>query len=131
MILKKLNETLIDKADKTLVEGYIITRPSKLWYAKFLGKRGHCSVILKKGGLWVWFDASIGFFNVELYPKSTRWCSMFPEAEFHYFRIWRENKVMRVPHIIQPFTCVEAVKAFLGCRKWWIVTPNQLIKEVT
>ena len=130
MLLKLRNESLIDVNDKVLMEGYLIFRKSKLWWCRWLGDYGHVSLMIKKPNCWVWFDGSMGFHNVESYPKGTKWCSMFPNSSFYHVRVWRENYTMRVPHLFQPFTCVEAVKAFIGCKKWWVVFPKQLIKEV-
>lgn len=40
----------------------------------------------------------------------------------------------RAPLVLRPHTCVETVKAVLGIRAWWVLTPWQLyrhLKEAT
>ena len=46
------------------------------------------------------------------------------------FRALRRLERYRVPHLLAPFTCVEQIKALLGLRAWWVVTPRQLHRRV-
>ena len=40
------------------------------------------------------------------------------------------TNTMRAPWVVGPLTCVESVKAVLGIRRFWLLTPWQLFKHL-
>jgi len=131
LINRRKPESLLPTAGKMYLEGYIVYTSTKQWWRHLFGDYSHCSLVMRKGKDWVWFEPSSGFSEVQVWPVGLKWVDFFPEAtRIQKFSVWREPKAVRCSHLVQPFTCVEQIKAFLGTTNPFILTPKQLCRSI-
>ena len=99
------------------------------WYTKFLQSGYyHVSIIKFTGLFWIKLDFGLGWtdFNVLPYDQYDTIKDVIDEGEsYQYVERWLKPR-LRVRSIVTLWTCVEAAKAVLGIRAWWILTPFQL-----
>ncbi len=85
----------------------------------------HVCVVIHKPNADVLIDPRIGYTETTVYP---------PLTDFGYLgktvRVTRKASIGRLRGVVGPLNCVEQAKAFLGIKKWWIITPYQLYKEL-
>lgn len=85
----------------------------------------HVCVVIHKPNADVLIDPRIGYTETTVYP---------PLTDFGYLgktvRVTRKVSIGRLRGVVGPLNCVEQAKAFLGIKKWWIITPYQLYKEL-
>ena len=105
-------------------------KPDGLWWQRFL-KTGykHVFAVRFDGFFWIKTELTIGFMDSEVLPYydhatidvvlKGRVCS------YQYVQAWRK---MRYRSLFAPLSCVEGMKAMLGIRAWYVLTPYQLYK---
>lgn len=130
MLMKPSHHSLLQTGGRQPLEGFVIYSPVEHWWGRLFGQFAHCALMIRKGDMWVYFEPSLGFNEVAVFPVGTRWAEQFPDAVIQRFRVWRTVRRYRCPHLLQPFTCVEQVKAFLGLRSPWLITPRQLYRRL-
>lgn len=105
----------------------MVTR-SKQWWGRLFGRFGHVDAIVRSNGLWVHYAPGL---DVTQITAVNDWREAVPEdADVYRFRVLRKGGRYRVPMIFAPFTCVEQIKALLGIRTPWVLTPRQLVRRV-
>ena len=130
MLCRPEKISLLETQGKLPLEGYVIYSNSDKWWRRFLGEYAHCSLIMRRGAVWVWYQPALGFDEVVIMGND--WRDYFTDAvEVQKFRVWRTINRYRVPHLLQPITCVEKVKAFLGISSFWVLTPKQLQRRLS
>lgn len=131
MLVKAEKQSLLKTTNLQQIDGFIVYSVGSHWWSCLFKPWSHVSLILRKGSDYICFEPSTCFSDIVLLPKGTKWRECFAkDAYIQPFRIWRKTQGYRCWHLLQPFTCVEQVKAFLGIRKWWIFTPNQLKRYI-
>jgi hypothetical protein len=105
-------------------------RQPGLWWQKFL-KKGykHVFAVRYDGFFWIKMDLTIGYLDIEVLPIHDRATISTvlkgQNVNYQYVEAWRKP---RYRSIFAPWSCVEAMKAMLGIRAWWVLTPYQLYK---
>lgn len=107
------------------------------WWNRFL-KPGYQHVFAltpvedRQGKFWLCLSPSVGYTDVQC----ARWGPIdavinenIRDYRWLHIRAKRDSGV-RAPHLLQPFTCVEQVKALAGIGAPWVLTPWQLRKYV-
>jgi len=99
------------------------------WWQRFL-KKGykHVYAVHYDGFFWIKTDLTIGYLDIEVLPvhdRATIKTVLKGKSKHQYVKAWRKT---RYRSIFAPWSCVEAMKALLGIRAWWILTPYQLFK---
>lgn len=103
-----------------------------MWWQKFL-KKGykHVFAIRFDGFFWIKTDLTIGFMDSEVLPvydrATIKTVLKGHNATYQYVETWRKT---RYRSLFAPWSCVEAMKALLGIRAWWVLTPYQLYKYI-
>lgn len=76
-------------------------------------------------------DFLLGFTDINVLPydwhDTINDITKDEDVKIQYMEVWRRPRY-RVRTIFAPWTCVEAAKALLGIRAWWVLTPYQLYK---
>ena len=130
MLTRSSSQSLLPLANKHPLEGYLVYSRGGHWWSRLFAPLGHVSIVVRKGSQYVWIEFSTGLTDVEVFPVGADWRSVVDCVKVQKFRVWRKATGYRVPHLLQPFTCVEQCKAYLGIRKWWVLTPNQLYRYI-
>lgn len=129
MLYRVAKHRLLETVNRHPIDAVVIYSKGSHWWSRLFHPLSHVSLLIRQGQQHIWFEPSIGFSEIILLPEGTKWRACFDDdAVVQPVRLWRDIKRYRCPHLLQPFTCVEQVKAFLGIRKWWILTPKQLRK---
>lgn len=106
----------------------LIATPSSRWWGRFFGAFGHVDALIRSGGKWVYYAPSLDMTHVQVLDD---WRDAVAEgATVVRFRVLRKARRYRCPQVFAPFTCVEQIKALLGVRAPWVLTPKQLIAVV-
>ena len=103
------------------------------WWNRFLHPRAlHVFAFKWTGKHWVMVHPRIAYLEVQVldYTNESDIRSIVEnmaieglvKVDFNRLDIER----IRVPWIFGPWTCVEQIKALLGIRAWWVLTPRQL-----
>lgn len=105
----------------------------KRWWMNFIDERfAHCFLITQLSGQGsIVIDPSEG--GMGLYQCSRDAREMAFEAVQKGFTVASYTACgsdMRKPRVKFFRTCVGICKDFLGIRKWWIITPKQLYREI-
>ena len=92
----------------------------------------HCYCVRWDGYNWIGVFPQLGHTNIMILPfgpldtiqdvVQNESCSAIIHA-----KIWRESMRIRSPYPVV-FSCVEQIKAILGIRKMFVLTPKQLFK---
>lgn len=131
MLIKPSSGNLLETVGKWPLEGFVIYSKTARWWGRLLGDYSHVSLIIRRGDNWIWFEPSVGFSEVQIFPMGMKWRGFFENAtHVQKFRVWRDVKRYRAPWLFRPFTCVEQVKSFLGIQSFWVLTPKQLFKRL-
>lgn len=102
------------------------------WWHIFTGKKyAHCASFTPLvAGNWLFIDpTSGGIFIIEylsyqhIINDLTRQFQVMLEIKTNYDKLY-------TPRAKGILTCVSVIKNMLGIKKWWIVTPKQLMKEL-
>jgi hypothetical protein len=91
----------------------------------------HCYLLIWEGAVWLHVDPTMDRTRVvilDLFDGFQHPAAWIEDASARIFEAWPEpdRASFRIPWIWAPMTCVEAVLAHLGIRKWWVWTPWQL-----
>lgn len=128
------SESLIDdqwKNDPNFVSWYIIfePRPKQYWFDRFMDMRfGHVSALRWDGFNWIMVIPYSGYTRVEILPYSLESHFKSIVGSRRYIKVetivdaWR----LRIPWILSTSYCVDEIKALLGIRNFFIITPKQL-----
>jgi len=106
---------------------------SPRWWNRFLHPRAlHVFALKWTGKHWVMVHPRIAYLEVQVLEYDQE--SDLPEivAKMEIDGLCRVNfnhldtDRIRVPWLFGPWTCVSQIKALLGIRAWWVLTPRQL-----
>ena len=128
-MLSLLNDT---PRTGSMVDWYLVFSKSqtKNWMTKLLHPEfGHLKMLRFDGYNWIMVDGRMDAVDIFILPYSKDHSvhDIVKDGRILWISRWRPDRV-RTPWIFAPATCVEAVKAALGIRKFWIWTPRQLYK---
>ena len=88
---------------------------------------GHCWAVQEYRGIWQVLNPSRAYWQVLAFDKLE---ASLDDIVGTALTVYVEREVciehVRVPWLFGPVTCVEAVKAAIGLRAPWIITPYQL-----
>ena len=115
---------------KTAIYLIYENKPHGLWWQKFLRKGyRHVFAVRFDGFFWIKMEMTIGFTDFEVLPyydhATIESILRGKEVTYQYVETWRK---MRYRSLFAPQSCVEGMKALLGIRAWWVLTPYQLYK---
>ena len=131
MLAQCEKQSLLETANRHHIDGFLVYSAGLHWWSRLFNPLGHVSLIVRKGKNHIWVEPLTSFSDLVYLPEGAQWRGCFDDrAVVQQFRFWRETKGYRCPHLLQPFTCVEQVKAFLGIRRWWVFTPKQLWRYI-
>ena len=112
----------------------VFSGQADLWWLKFL-KPGfrHCSVLFQDRWQWVSVDPLSHYTQIEFHGHVHRDFDLPAWLRGQGLRVIETcvNEPPHKPAPWMPFTCVEAVKRFLGIQRRFIVTPRQLHHYLT
>lgn len=74
----------------------------------------------------VMIDSAVGGTGIWTFSRPAKQVA----KQWLHVRYLVTDRGMDEPLIIFGRTCVDIVKDFLGIKKWWIITPEQLYREV-
>lgn len=128
MLIRQKTQSLLRLKKKQPLEGVLLFSESKQWWGGLFGEYGHVDIIVRDEERWVRVNPSL---DATFISSSSSLSELVPDgAKAVKFRMLVNLFRYRVPHIIQPFTCVEVVKSFLGVRSPFILTPKHLYKRL-
>lgn len=122
------------QADQTQSAWVVFSGQTDRPWLKIL-KRGfrHCFVIVNDGQRWLSFDPMLNYTDLRMHhhiPPSFDLPSWFAAKDYRVV----QTDICRTPQKPAPlalFTCVEAVKRFLGLHTRGIITPWQLYRYLS
>lgn len=104
------------------------------WWHWFLDPRfHHVYALLLRRGTWIRFDAALDGTNVDVIDAPVYAMAqdlVEPGAIVLEVKRTRQTERMRAPWVVGPLTCVEAIKALLGIRRFFVWTPRQLYRHI-
>ena len=102
------------------------------WWNLFIGKElGHCLAFTPLvSGSWIMIDTTLGgIFIVEYLTKEHIFNDI--TSKFDYIvEIRTDYGKLFSPRYKGLITCVSVIKNLLGIKKWWIISPKQLLREL-
>lgn len=112
----------------------VFSGQADLWWLRLL-KPGfrHCYVLVRDRWQWVSIDPLSHYMQIQFHTTITQSFDL-PAWLRGQGMIVVETQIIeppRKPAPWMPFTCVEAVKRFLGIQKRFIMTPRQLYYHLT
>lgn len=112
----------------------VFTRPERpYWWARFLKPGfGHTYLLMQTAGRWVVLNYGVDALCLAV-THIPAYASLgeFVKPGDTVVRVRAElRERYRVPWVFGPLTCVEMVKAVLGIRSPWILTPHQLYRRI-
>ena len=128
-------DSLLSAPQGVWVEVWVVfTHPDKTyWWSRFLTPGfGHCYLLMQTGGRWVILNWGVDALRLAVTHMPTyASLSEFLRPGDTAVRVRAElRERYRAPWVFGPLTCVEMVKAVLGIRSPWILTPHQLYRRV-
>ncbi len=132
MPLQRNDQSLLKALESRRLNGYLVYYASDRWWSGLFGAFGHCSLFINRYGFWIEVQHHYSHTFIDIHPGGYRWQKGLPEGAIvqPFLREVSLNGI-RCPHLLQPFTCVETVKAILGINRWSIVTPRQLYRYIS
>lgn len=115
-------------------EIYLIYEDRQPYWWNYFMKSGykHVYSITFDGLFWIKMDLMLGYTDIEVLCYDSRDTindvMKGQNVTIQHIRVWRKSRY-RVRTIFAPYTCVEAMKAFLGMRAF-VFTPYQLFKHL-
>jgi hypothetical protein len=126
---KYKRKTLLN--NKSLAEYYVVFGRSMVSLPFIERDYSHCYILKWDGFQWIMLNPAMGYtdmFILTCYEPDVRAALAGAEyTDIIHVSAWRDIGRWRTALPVF-FTCVEQVKAFLGIRAWWILTPKQLYK---
>lgn len=127
---------LLELEHETLVEYWLVFTPAATvrWWSRFLAPGfGHVYALRWSPRGWLRLDPGMDFLRLEfvdapVYASPRQFTE--PGARLVRVEARIRPETMRAPWIWSPVTCVEAVKALLGIRRFWLWTPQQLFRHL-
>lgn len=128
-------DSLLELPHGPTVEAWVVfTTPKQShWWERFLEPGFvHCFALVRSGRRWIRMDwgydcASLAVLNMPAYASLNEVVGPGDTV----VRVLAEvRERYRAPWVFGPVTCVEAVKAVLGIRAFWVWTPFQLYRYI-
>lgn len=121
--------SLLQLANVDQVEATLLFSNAKIY--RWLGwclKDGfsHIRIVVHKPTCDIVVDPRIGYTEVDAIAKGSSFDGLFE----HKVTVKRNVPIMKHRGVFGFLNCVEQAKMYLGIKKWWILTPYQLYKEL-